>query len=183
MRSIEIKSSAIAKLIKHFARSLQGLLTNDVSISEDLDTINTTEVLTPQVQLIDEEYNATPSVLHAPSASQLLAAKIQQIMQEQQPWRDASFTVNQLSKMVYSNKTYVTCCFRKQLHTTFSGYVNRCRIDYVLSCLHSNPSQPLELLFEEAGYQHYTTGWRNFKRFTGSSPTAYVANMLNIIHI
>ena len=103
-----------------------------------------------------------------------LSRQIVTIIDEQQLWRDPNYTVAKLSKAVYSNKTYVTRCFRDQLHTSFNDYINRCRIDFVVSELQRNPNQSIEHLFYEVGYHHYTTGWRNFKRIVGISPSDYV---------
>ena len=124
-------------------------------------------VITPSVD---------PPVLQSDSQ---LCEKIRQVVHEQQLWKDADLSIAKLSKAVYSNKSYVTRCFREQMHTTFSDYINRCRIDYVVEQLRLDPNQSLEHLFFDAGYHFYSTAWRNFTRYMGVSPSEYVSRLSN----
>ena len=112
-----------------------------------------------------------------PTPDEQLAEKIRQVMHEQQLWKDAELSITKLSKAVYSNKSYVTRCFREQMHTTFTDYVNRCRIEYVVAQLRLQPEQSLEQLFFEAGYRLYSTAWRNFTRQVGISPSEFITRL------
>ena len=82
-----------------------------------------------------------------------------------------------LCQLLATNKDYVSRCFRQHADTTFVDYVNNLRIQYVTEELRRNPMQSQRDLFFSAGFRSKTTGYRNFCKYAGMSPSEFVASL------
>ena len=103
--------------------------------------------------------------------------RIKHELDEKQAWKDPELTVDMLSRLVGSNKTYVHQAFATYGGTNYKDYVNRRRVDFIVIELRSKPNQNLENLFYRAGYRSRTTAGRNFKEIMGISPSDYAASL------
>ena len=72
----------------------------------------------------------TPGDGHETGKSMVLWQRITGYIDGEQKWRDPDLSFDMLCREVMSNKTYVSQAFRQFASTTFSEYINRCRIDY-----------------------------------------------------
>ena len=64
---------------------------------------------------------------------------------------------------------------KTELQTTFTGLLNRCRVENVCKQLDGSQSpELLSRLAEQNGFPDYSTFYRNFKKHTGKSPTEYL---------
>lgn len=107
--------------------------------------------------------------------SEQLWERITHVIEVDGLWRTPDVNLVTLSHAVYSNRTYVAQCFKDHSPISFNEYINRKRISYVADQLRENPEKNLKSLFEEVGYPIYSTGFRQFCRIIGCSPTDYVA--------
>lgn len=105
--------------------------------------------------------------------------RITHLMVEQQEWRNPELSLLSLSSQLASNRTYINEAFRKFAGCTFSEYIMKCRIEYIVMELQRNPQSNLESLFSNAGYLQRSTAYRNFKKVMGISPTEYIENQRN----
>jgi len=103
---------------------------------------------------------------------------INDILETGELWKDSDLNLSVLSRLAFSNRTYVSQAFREHSGMTFADYIKRKRIDYVASQLKKNPSQNIKNLFFEAGYRSYPTAWRHFKEIKGMLPTEYTASLV-----
>lgn len=93
----------------------------------------------------------------------------------EQNWRDPELNLDMLCQQVMSNKTYVSQAFRQNASTTFSEYVNRCRIDYAAAQIAKGvDDKTLKDIFFDAGFRTHSTAYRQFLHFKGMSPTEYM---------
>ena len=99
------------------------------------------------------------------------------VMETNGLWKDSDLNLNVLSRLVYSNRTYVTKAFKENSNMTFAEYLKRKRIDYVANKLEKKPSQNIKNLFFDAGYRSYPTAWRHFKEIKGMVPTEFIATL------
>lgn len=102
---------------------------------------------------------------------------ITRLMVEQQCWRNPELSLQSLSEELASNRTYVSEAFKKHAGCTFSEYIVKLRIEFVVSELKRNPQSNLQRLFSQAGYRQRTTAYRNFQKITGVSPTEFIENL------
>ncbi len=85
--------------------------------------------------------------------------KILYALEQEQQWRNPELTLTSLSRLVFSNRTYVGEAFKRNASLTFSEYIAKRRISYVSSALKENPHSKIKELFHYAGYRSRTAGW------------------------
>lgn len=103
--------------------------------------------------------------------------KILYALEQEQQWRNPELTITSLSRLVFSNRTYVGEAFKRNASLTFSEYIAKRRISYVSSALKENPHSKIKELFHYAGYRSRTAGWKNFHKVTGVSPSEFIDNL------
>jgi YesN/AraC family two-component response regulator len=96
---------------------------------------------------------------------------------EQQGWRNPELSLMSLSEELASNRTYVGEAFKKFAGCTFSEYIAKRRIEYVVSELKRNPKANLQALFSYAGFRQRSTAYRNFQKIMGVTLTEYLENL------
>ena len=119
---------------------------------------------------------AQAEVVDQPQADELWA-KILSYLEQEQQWRNPELTLTTLSKQVFSNRTYVGEALKRNTGFTFSEYIAKRRIGYVVSVLKENPHSDIKDLFHYVGYRSRTAGWENFHKVTGISPSEFIANL------
>lgn len=105
--------------------------------------------------------------------------RINNILEGNELWKDSDLTLSMLSRLVYSNRTYVAQSFKENSGMRFIEYLKHKRIDYVVSQLSKNPNLNIKNLCFDAGYRSYPTAWRQFKDVKGMSPAEYVSSVEN----
>ena len=96
---------------------------------------------------------------------------------EQQEWRNPELSLQSLSEELASNRTYLGEAFKKFAGCTFSEYVAKRRIEYIVSELKRNPKANLQALFSYAGFRQRSTAYRNFQKIMGVTLTEYLENL------
>ena len=91
-------------------------------------------------------------------------------------WKRPELCLDVLSRELRTNRTTLARLYRCH-GTSFSADLRARRISFILDQLEQNPQMLLEPLFYEAGYRNYSTGWRQFRRVTGVSPSVYVQQL------
>ena len=56
-------------------------------------------------------------------------------MDKNEKWRDPNMSLNTLSEILQSNRTYVGDAFKQNTGMTFAKYLSKRRIDYVMTIL------------------------------------------------
>lgn len=97
-------------------------------------------------------------------------------MDQEALWKDPELCLDRLSRVLHTNRTTLARLYRRH-GTSFSADLRARRISFILDQLEQDPQMLLEPLFYEAGYRNYSTGWRQFRRVTGVSPSVYLENM------
>lgn len=98
-------------------------------------------------------------------------------LDEDEKWRDPELNLNTLSKLLDSNRTYISEAFKQNTGMTFVEYLNKRRIDYVTDRLKADRKTDLQELFNQVGYQQRSTAWRNFQKVTGVNPREYLDSL------
>ena len=95
-------------------------------------------------------------------------------MDKNEKWRDPNMSLNTLSEILQSNRTYVGDAFKQNTGMTFAKYLSKRRIDYVMTILKEEPDADIQELFNYAGYRQRSTAWRNFQKVTGMTPAEFI---------
>ena len=84
-------------------------------------------------------------------------------------------TPRELASRLFISQRQLERLLKNGMRMTFTGLLNRCRVENVCKQLNrETDARSLARLAEQSGFQDYTTFWRNFKKYTGKSPTEYI---------
>lgn len=97
------------------------------------------------------------------------------MLDEEEKWRDPNLGLSSFSEELKSNRTYVGDAFKQNTGMTFSEYITKRRIDYVIEKMKQNPKADIHDLFSHVGYCQRTTAVRNFQKIAGMTPTEFLA--------
>jgi len=116
------------------------------------------------------------------SNTEILIDKIRVLMEEDQLFRKMDLQISDVALRVGSNRTYVSNYLNRELNLSFSDYINKYRIDYAksLMSIKNNPLTILEVS-EQSGFANEVSFYRNFKKFTGTSPKKWHKQLLTSI--
>lgn len=108
------------------------------------------------------------------TANDELMNSISALMEESQLYLDKSLTLDTLTMLVASNRTYVSKCINTCTGKSFSDYLNEYRVNYAKTLMEWYGSEAsLEQIGSESGYTSESTFIRNFKKITGSLPSEW----------
>lgn len=137
----------------------------------------------PPITSIDTEEHAEKTVENGVSPHpqqknlKLSEAWFEQIIQ-QQCWREPGLTLAQLAKRLGTNTTTLSYVINEGQQENFNAAINRLRVTFICQTLEENSEQPnLFRLAQEAGFNSKNSFNRNFKRFTGQTPTEYIVSI------
>lgn len=146
---------------------------SDENSSVEVAAENTPVDVDTSVENVEED---ALEVTDKPQADELWE-KILVVLDQQEQWRNPELTLTSLSRLVFSNRTYVGDAFKRNAGLTFSEYIAKRRIGYVADALRENPHSDVKELFHYAGYRSRSAGWENFHKIMGASPSEYIANL------
>ena len=102
-----------------------------------------------------------------------LMERIEWQINERQLFRTKGLTIAELAEAVGSNRTYVSLCINNFTGSSFSEYVNKARVNYVLELMAGDQQLTLTELADQAGFSERTSFYRSFKKVVGVSPGTY----------
>lgn len=103
-----------------------------------------------------------------------LWTKLQQLMREEEVWRDPGLSLNQLSAMLGSNRTRVGRLMQEMGYEGYKDFVNRYRVEAFLKLADAGEVTSIQDAFFSVGYQSKMTALRHFKEYVGMTPTEYL---------
>lgn len=106
-----------------------------------------------------------------------LYRKIACLMEEEKPYRDATFNRTALAKMLGTNEKYVADAVREGAGTTVSNYITDIRLNCSLELLsdESGNGEPVSLddVARDSGFGSYSSFWRAFQKKFSMTPSEY----------
>ena len=101
-------------------------------------------------------------------------AKIRELTEVQQVWRDVSITRESFADVVGCNRTYFTEVIKRRTGMTYTQYMNSCRIKEAVRILsNADDDTPLKEISASLGFLSIGTFYTAFKQETGITPAAY----------
>lgn len=99
---------------------------------------------------------------------------VEKLMDEERIYKSADLTLDKLSDMLGSNRSYVSRAINNFAGMSFSNYLNKKRLAEAVLIL-SNPDNDVQLkvLWEDLGYGSVSAFYKAFCKETGCSPKKY----------
>jgi len=102
-----------------------------------------------------------------------LIKRLDTYMKKTRAWRDPDLSLNTLSSELFTNRTTLAQAMRENGYENYTNYINRLRIDDVIEQIESGQSENFQEAFFFAGFRSRGTALRNFRQFTGMTPSEY----------
>lgn len=116
----------------------------------------------------DEERGEEKVVTH----NAQLVADLHTVFEEDKVFLRPDIHIEDVAKMLYTNRTYVTRLMRQEYGLSFIEYVNISRIQHSQGLLYST-DLTLDDIAEKSGFQSTSNYCRAFKRYIGTTPLAW----------
>lgn len=130
---------------------------------------------------ISETINAANSPLSEEPETQccvdqkndILTKRLDEYMKMESAWRNPDLSLNTLAAKLYTNRTSLAQAMRENGYENYTLYINRLRVDDFVQQIESGFSDNFQDAFFVAGFRSRNTALRNFKQFTGKTPSEY----------
>ncbi|MBQ9819324.1 MAG: AraC family transcriptional regulator [Bacteroidales bacterium] len=109
---------------------------------------------------------------------QALYRRIQVYMEEQRPYLDAEFDMTEMSKVLFTNKLYLSRTINLLSGRNFRQFINYYRIQYATGLLKENPRRKLVDVSEKSGFHSVVSFNMAFKVNTGQTPSEWVRDYM-----
>lgn len=93
---------------------------------------------------------------------------------------DPSLNLDRLSELTKIPRHHLSQVFSLQMGKSFADYINQLRIQYACEELKKERDISIEQLGYECGFNSKVSFYRNFKTYTGLTPSQFVAEVRNV---
>lgn len=133
------------------------------------------ETLQQQGQLSSQDTEQVPDKLDR------LYLQLIQIMEEQHIYRDSSLTLEKLSSILSTNRTYLSKAIRLKTGMSYSAFINELRLNEAIRILSSSSSpEVVKSVANAVGFYNQSTFYRLFKQKTNLSPAQFRQQSYNL---
>lgn len=110
-----------------------------------------------------------------------LLAKIYNSFNNDEIFLNNELTINEFSKIINSNKTYISHIINNNFKMNFSSYVNHYRVKYarILLAKPKYQNYTIEAIAGKSGFKSVTAFNKAFKKYTGLTPSKFTKNIFN----
>lgn len=121
-----------------------------------------------------EKINAAEKNRADRTPDDILYDRIEYLMRQEKVYRQKDISLEKLSSMLDTNRTYVSNTINAKSGRTFYNYLNGYRIAEAVSVLSSvDDDTPLKVLCEDLGFNSMSVFYRAFQKETGVPPSRY----------
>lgn len=101
-----------------------------------------------------------------------LKTKLSQLMETKQLYKNSNLTIDDISREMATNRTYLSKIIKRSFQSGFRDYLNRFRLEKAKELIRNAHSEDLNLLAvsENSGFQNYGTFNAAFKKEYGITP-------------
>jgi len=106
------------------------------------------------------------------AGSNSIITKLARLMMSKQLYMNQNLTINDISRELATNRTYVSKEIKRSHKSGFRGYLNRLRLEKAKELIHSADSNNITLIAvsEKVGFRNYGTFNTAFKKEYGITP-------------
>jgi AraC-like DNA-binding protein len=102
-----------------------------------------------------------------------LIGRLENYLNSTMAWRNPDLSLNTLALELMTNRTSLGNTLRECGHENYNLYVNRLRTEDFIYQIESGAIKNYQDAFFLAGFRSRSTALRNFRQFTGTTPTEY----------
>ena len=129
------------------------------------------ELNAPKVEMVAEA--AAPE---ATSTQDFLTEDIITLFEKKQIFLRQGLKIDDIARECTSNRTYVSNCINNYYGQSFTSLVNSFRVNYAKDLiLSSGSTMKLSVVCNNSGFSDEVSFIRNFKKFTGMTPSEWCA--------
>lgn len=111
----------------------------------------------------EQETGCEENTVVTPSANSILIyERLETMMREQQTFLNHDLLLNDVAKLLGTNRTYLLQALSSCAHMTFKEYINRKRIAYAKKLIAESPQTPKTEIAALSGYNSMSAFYRNF---------------------
>lgn len=122
--------------------------------------------------LIDE--NDEPVLLETPHKFTELAKKFRLLIKEQKPYLKEGLVMEDVAKILGTNRTYVAQMVKEEFGQTFSSYMNTCRVEEAKRLIEKEGNKrTLQEIAYQSGFNSVSTFNKVFKSVVGVAPSEW----------
>lgn len=147
---VELAAPSLMFSILLFSIALAGL-----SINFSIDDIEKEEAGDVAVEATDADNDAIKHIAQA----------FDELMTDRQLFLRHNIKVDDVAKLLCTNRTYIYLALTRFHHSSFSDYVNSRRIDYATQLHEEQPELPVVDVAERSGFASVTSYYRNLSKF------------------
>ena len=120
----------------------------------------------PEEQEKDTETNIKESSPATPNKTNIMIyEKLEEMMNEQQAYLMNNLLLNDISKQLGTNRTYLLQALSVCAHMTFKEYINRKRINHAEQLMDKYPQKPKTEIATLSGYNSMSSFYRNYSLY------------------
>ena len=116
----------------------------------------------------------------ATSTQDSIYARLQELMQQEQLYKNANLTLADLARRVQVSVPILSQLLNDNLQKSFSLYVNEWRVNAAKQLLVEQPNLTMDLVAEACGYNSQSTFYAAFKQFEHTTPAKYRNQQMQI---
>lgn len=146
------------------------LIAKPTSISAKVEE---TEVQSVEPEAEDATFILSTEQYAVESKNAVLIERLDAYMKKNNAWRDPDLSLNMLASELYTNRTTLAQAMRENGYENYTNYINRLRIDDFLRQIEAGESGNFQDAFYFVGFRSRGTALRNFRQFTGMTPSEY----------
>lgn len=102
-----------------------------------------------------------------------LINRLDSCMKKNKAWRDPDLSLNALASELFTNRTSLARAMSESGYENYTSYINRLRIEDFIQQIESGQSENFQEAFFFVGFRSRGTALRNFRQFTGMTPSEY----------
>lgn len=99
--------------------------------------------------------------------------RLESHMHTNKAWRNPDLTLNILASEIFTNRTSLAQALHESGYESYTYYINRLRTEDFILQIESGKTTNFQEAFFEAGFRSRSTALRNFRLFTGATPSEY----------
>lgn len=102
-----------------------------------------------------------------------LCNKILLHMNHTSDYRNPDLSLNMLASSLFTNRTTLSNAIHELGYSSFNNYVNTLRIEEFIRRVNNKKTSNYQDVFYDVGFRSRATALRNFKQYTGKTPSEY----------
>lgn len=122
---------------------------------------------------IEDENNEPVSIEEAPRRFKKMAMKFTELITLQKLHLQSGILMDDVAKLLGTNRTYVAQMMKEEYGTTFTSYINKMRVEEAKRILTHDSEISIQELATKSGFNSTSAFNKSFKSLTGVSPSEW----------